>query len=279
NLLSDLQRRLGLAYIFISHDLAVVKHIADRIAVMHLGRIVEIGPNEALFANPLHPYSRALLSAIPVPVPGAKRERIILRGEMPSALNPPAGCPFHPRCPVAVARCETERPELVGGSHATACHRASELPPGANVVPRRGGRPPALEQLMNAFRHGADRQGGAGVDTVEKPPRGGGRGPMKTVRLAAAAAVLVLSSAIACAQTTLRIGLAEDPDALDPTLARTYVGRIVFASFCDKLFDIDEKLNAVPQLALGYETAPDGKAVTIKLRPNVKFHDGETLDA
>ena len=170
NLLRDLQRRLGLAYIFISHDLAVVKHIADRIAVMHLGRIVEIGPNEALFANPRHPYSRALLSAIPVPAPGAKRERIILRGEMPSALNPPAGCPFHTRCPVAVARCETERPELVGGSHATACHRASELPPGANVVPRRGGRPPALEQLMNAFRHGTDRQGGVGVDTVEKPP-------------------------------------------------------------------------------------------------------------
>src|SRR5262249_46099437 len=120
---------------------------------------------------PLHPYSRALLSAIPVPVPGAKRERIILRGEMPSALNPPAGCPFHTRCPVAVARCETERPELVGGSHATACHRASELPPGANVVPRRGAGPPALEQLMNAFRHGTDRQGGVDVDTVETAGR------------------------------------------------------------------------------------------------------------
>src|SRR6516162_9152321 len=106
-----------------------------------------------------------------------------------------------------------------------------------------------------------------------------GRVPMKAFRLAAAAAFLILSGAIACAQTTLRIGLAEDPDVLDPTLARTYVGRIVFASFCDKLFDIDEKLNAVPQLALGYETAPDGKAVTIKLRPNVKFHDGEKLDA
>src|SRR5258708_7287155 len=105
------------------------------------------------------------------------------------------------------------------------------------------------------------------------------RGPMKTFRLAAAAAFLILSSAIVAAQTTLRIGLAEDPDVLDPTLARTYVGRIVFASFCDKLFDIDEKLNAVPQLALGYETAPDEKAVTIKLRPNLKSHDGEKLDA
>jgi peptide/nickel transport system ATP-binding protein/oligopeptide transport system ATP-binding protein len=153
NLLRDLQRRLGLAYIFISHDLTVVKHIADRIAVMHFGRIVEIGPNEALFANPRHPYSRALLSAIPVPEPGAKRERIILRGEMPSALNPPAGCQFHTRCPVAVARCRTERPELVGGWHATACHRVDELPPAANIVPRQRKRPRALEQLVNAFRH------------------------------------------------------------------------------------------------------------------------------
>jgi peptide/nickel transport system substrate-binding protein len=103
---------------------------------------------------------------------------------------------------------------------------------------------------------------------------------MKILRLAAvAAAFLVLASGGALAQSTLRIGLAEDPDVLDPTLARTYVGRIVFASFCDKLFDIDEKLNVVPQLALSHATAADGKAVTIKLRPNVKFHDGETLDA
>src|SRR3954464_14244678 len=94
-----------------------------------------------------------------------------------------------------------------------------------------------------------------------------------------AAAVLLLSQASVYAQTTLRIGLAEDPDVLDPTMARTYVGRIVFASFCDKLFDIDEKLNIIPQLALSYETAADGKDVTIKLRPNVKFHDGEPFDA
>jgi peptide/nickel transport system substrate-binding protein len=97
--------------------------------------------------------------------------------------------------------------------------------------------------------------------------------------LATAAAVLTLMAGTAAAQTTLRIGLAEDPDILDPTLARTYVGRIVFASFCDKLFDIDEKLNVVPQLALSHETSGDGKAVTIRLRPGVKFHDGEPLDA
>src|ERR1700753_2479485 len=103
---------------------------------------------------------------------------------------------------------------------------------------------------------------------------------MKMVRLAVAAAALLLSfNAGAHAQSTLRIGLAEDPDILDPTLARTYVGRIVFAGFCDKLFDIDEKLNIVPQLALSQETSADGKEVTIKLRPGVKFQDGEPFDA
>jgi peptide/nickel transport system substrate-binding protein len=102
---------------------------------------------------------------------------------------------------------------------------------------------------------------------------------MKFIRFAAAAALVALSCGTAAAQSTLRIGLAEDPDVLDPTLARTYVGRIVFSSICDKLFDIDEKLNFVPQLALSHETSEDGKVVTIKLRPNVKFHDGEPLDA
>src|SRR3954465_11268153 len=102
---------------------------------------------------------------------------------------------------------------------------------------------------------------------------------MKTLRIAAAAAVVALACGTAAAQTTLRVGLAEDPDILDPTMARTYVGRIVFASICDKLFDIDQKLNVVPQLALSHETSEDGKTVTIKLRPNVKFHDGEKFDA
>src|SRR5437879_3675939 len=103
---------------------------------------------------------------------------------------------------------------------------------------------------------------------------------MKIFRLAIAAAAMLLSlGATVQAQTTLRIGLAEDPDILDPTMARTYVGRIVFASFCDKLFDIDEKINIVPQLALSHETSADGKEVTIKLRPGVKFHDGEPFDA
>src|SRR5882672_10761723 len=102
---------------------------------------------------------------------------------------------------------------------------------------------------------------------------------MKLIRFATAVALVALSAGTVAAQSTLRIGLAEDPDVLDPTLARTYVGRIVFSSICDKLFDIDETLNFVPQLALSQETSEDGKVVTIKLRPNVKFHDGEPLDA
>src|SRR6195952_6151416 len=103
---------------------------------------------------------------------------------------------------------------------------------------------------------------------------------MRAFRVAAAAVALFVSlSTGAFAQTTLRIGLAEDPDMLDPTLGRTYVGRIVFATFCDKLFDIDEKLNIVPQLALSHETSGDGKEVTVRLRPGVKFHDGEAFDA
>src|SRR5499425_3144346 len=102
---------------------------------------------------------------------------------------------------------------------------------------------------------------------------------MNARRLAMGAALLALTTGVAAAQTTLRIGLAEDPDVLDPTLARTYVGRIVFAALCDKLFDIDDKLNVVPQLALSHQVSPDGKTVTIKLRPGVKFHDGEPFNA
>src|SRR6202000_554128 len=113
NLLRDLQQRLGLAYIFVSHDLAVVKHIADRVAVMNLGHIVETADAEVLFAAPRHPYSRALLSAIPVPKPQAKRSRLMLEGEMPSALNPPSGCRFHTRCPYVIDRCRAEIPQLL----------------------------------------------------------------------------------------------------------------------------------------------------------------------
>jgi oligopeptide/dipeptide ABC transporter ATP-binding protein len=172
NLLRDLQDRLGLAYIFVSHDLAVVKHIADRVAVMNLGGIVEIADAQALFASPQHPYSRALLSAIPVPKPKAKRSRIVLQGEMPSALNPPPGCRFHTRCPYAIERCRSEMPQLLanGTRHATACHRTAELPPPEAIVPIDGGFSPTLEKLVAAFSGRAEAAGPAGVDIVGTAP-------------------------------------------------------------------------------------------------------------
>jgi peptide/nickel transport system ATP-binding protein/oligopeptide transport system ATP-binding protein len=113
NLLSDLQDEFHLTYLFIAHNLSVVEHISYRVAVMYLGKIVELATKEALFCNPMHPYTRALISAIPVPVPGMKRERTILKGEVPSPLNPPAGCHFHPRCPIATEECKLREPEFL----------------------------------------------------------------------------------------------------------------------------------------------------------------------
>ncbi|MEH2628486.1 oligopeptide/dipeptide ABC transporter ATP-binding protein [Bradyrhizobium sp. AZCC 1719] len=172
NLLRDLQDRLGLAYIFVSHDLAVVKHIADRVAVMNLGGIVETADAEALFAAPRHPYSRALLSAIPVPKPQARRGRIVLEGEMPSALNPPSGCRFHTRCPYVIERCRTEIPALLADDtgHATACHRTAELPSPGAIVPADGGFSPVLEKLVAAFSGGTEGAGRVGVEVSGTRP-------------------------------------------------------------------------------------------------------------
>jgi oligopeptide/dipeptide ABC transporter ATP-binding protein len=127
NLLEELQERLGLTYLFIAHDLSVVQHISNRVAVMYLGRIIEIANSKELYENPLHPYTKALLSAVPVPNPviERKRMRIVLKGEVPSPATPPSGCHFHPRCNTATADCETEKPQLkdVGDGHMVACCR------------------------------------------------------------------------------------------------------------------------------------------------------------
>ncbi|MFI5364643.1 MAG: ABC transporter ATP-binding protein [Candidatus Binatia bacterium] len=124
NLLQDLQEEMGLTYVFIAHDLRVVEHISHRVAIMYLGKIVELADSVEIYRNPRHPYTRALLSAVPVPDPGAQRERMPLPGDVPSPIHPPPGCPFHPRCPHAEERCRREVPSLTIGAkgHAVACH-------------------------------------------------------------------------------------------------------------------------------------------------------------
>ncbi|WP_245318195.1 MULTISPECIES: dipeptide ABC transporter ATP-binding protein [unclassified Mesorhizobium] len=129
NLLMDLQQQMGIAFVFISHDLGVVEHIGHRVAVMYLGRIVELAPCEALFAKPIHPYTEALIAAAPVPDPARVRLEVLVEGEVPSPINPPSGCAFHPRCPLAVERCRMEVPSLVPmpDGRSVACHVRSDL--------------------------------------------------------------------------------------------------------------------------------------------------------
>jgi oligopeptide/dipeptide ABC transporter ATP-binding protein len=129
NILRDLQRDLGLTYLFVAHNLAVVEHISDRVAVMYLGKIVEIASRDDIFNQPLHPYTIALLSAIPIPDPTLKRNRIVLTGDVPSPLNPPSGCRFHPRCMYAEARCSVEEPAIreLRPDHQVACHFAEKF--------------------------------------------------------------------------------------------------------------------------------------------------------
>ncbi|MFF9677696.1 oligopeptide/dipeptide ABC transporter ATP-binding protein, partial [Streptomyces eurythermus] len=153
NLLEELQEELGLTYVVIAHDLAVVRHISDTIGVMYLGALVEEAPSDALYAEPKHPYTKALMSAVPVPDPEVedKRERILLTGDLPSPANPPTGCRFHTRCPWAQAeRCSTERPQLrdIGGGHRVACHYAEDIASGKLQLTK--------GEVVSATREGVD---------------------------------------------------------------------------------------------------------------------------
>jgi oligopeptide/dipeptide ABC transporter ATP-binding protein len=148
NLLQDLQKSFGLAYLFIAHDLAVVKHIAARVAVMYLGRIVEYADKAALFARPRHPYTQALLAAIPVPDPASRRASVLLQGEVPSALAPPSGCRFRTRCPHARPRCAEDEPLLQDG---VACHYWRQIPPPPGATVRAGAANERIAALQSAF--------------------------------------------------------------------------------------------------------------------------------
>jgi oligopeptide transport system ATP-binding protein len=146
SILRELQRDFGLTYLFIAHNLSVVEHFSERVGVMYLGKMVEMSPRDALYADPLHPYTQALMSAIPVPDPTVKRQRILLEGDVPSPLNPPPGCRFHTRCPLAFDLCRQEEPPFkdYGGGHYAACHWLetgqrgdSKLTP-ANIAEKKG---------------------------------------------------------------------------------------------------------------------------------------------
>jgi oligopeptide/dipeptide ABC transporter ATP-binding protein len=132
NLMNDLKEKLGLTFLFISHDLSVVKHISDRVAVMYLGKLVEVAEKNDIYDNPLHPYTQALMSAIPIPDPDACKERIILQGDVPSPVNPPKGCHFNPRCLYTTDICRSVQPELIyyGNGHYVACHKINEIKKG-----------------------------------------------------------------------------------------------------------------------------------------------------
>ncbi len=123
NILKDLQKEFGLTYLFIAHNLSVVEHISDRVAVLYLGKMAELTDRDELFKNPLHPYTKALMSAIPMPDPRLKRQRVVLKGDVPSPLNPPTGCRFHPRCPIAEKICSEQKPEFreAAPNHWVAC--------------------------------------------------------------------------------------------------------------------------------------------------------------
>ena len=263
NLLEDLQQKLGLTYLFIAHDLAVVRHISSKVAVMYLGRIVEYAPADELFANPKHPYTQALLAAAPVPDPVIERTRprTIIKGELPSPLNPPKGCVFHPRCPLATEECRKAVP-----ADARACARAfgrlhSRLTnAGIHVSkytrtdgPRKARGKGTMTMRRTIFSLGSGRRVGPrhGRRRRQTPKRGG----------------------------TLNFSVVAEPPNYDCHGSTTFALIHPIAPHYSLLVKFDGKdyPKVVPDLAQSWTVAPDGMTYTFKLRGGVKFHDGSPL--
>ncbi len=158
NLLEDLKREFGLTLVVIAHDLAVIRHMSDRIAVMYLGEIVEMADTESLFTAPRHPYTQALLAAIPVPSPGAAKARTVLGGDIPSPANPPSGCKFHTRCPHATDICRSTNPVLEGAEHQVACHHHDTLPRPDLALASAGTRSPAAAARFALYRAASEEK-------------------------------------------------------------------------------------------------------------------------
>ena len=250
NLFMDLKRDLGLTYLFISHDIGVVKHISDRVAIMYLGRIVESAPADAFFAQPNHPYTVALLDEVPSI---ANRRRVFspIKGEIPSPLRPPSGCHFHPRCPHAFDRCRAEAPKLreIASGHISACHLNDD-----QSAIRRPEIAAHLIQQENAH------------ETSSPPEKPG---------LVASAGLLALSPALAA---DLIIGSSTEPSALDPHFSRTGNNQNVAAQIFDRLIAPDPNLQVTPALAESWQNV-DPTTWRIKLRSGVSFQDGAPLTA
>ena len=267
NILAGLKADMGLTLVLIAHDLAVIRQMADRVAVMYLGEVVEEASADALFTRPAHPYTAALMAAIPIPAVGARPVSAGLDGEPPNPVDPPEGCRFPPALPVrrGALPCRAPRP----AKHRRRTSRELPFRQRADACRDRCRSRPAHRTSRGAFH-------ASGRCTITKPWQ---RRPPMTVRFAFPPLPCFALTTGGVAAQDLKIGLEEDPDVLDPDQSRSFVGRIVYASLCDKLVDITPELEIIPQLATDWSWSDDGTGLTMTLRDDVTFHDGTPFNA